>query len=408
MSRGAHPERQARRDRAVERRDPVLALLERPGDPDLRALVALAGDHERDPAGAVEDPHPLVDGPGQRDEPVHLEQVVVRQPDRGAELGSRCRAVGLRRHRHQKLIDLPSTAIAASPRTSDSVGWGCVAPPISHGVASSSNATDASAIRSVACGPMMWTPSVSSVSLFATTFAKPSYSPPMIALAIAWNGTLPILTGQSLLLGLLLGQPDRRDLGAAVRRPRLLDVVDLVDVLLAGDHVGGDDALVARRVREHQPADGVADRVQMRLARPHPAVDLDEALLDLGLRRLEADLLDVRSPAGRDEHHLGPDLLLVLALRPDDDADPVLRHLDLGRVEAGVGHDGHAAAGEAALERLADLPVLERDDRRQVFEDASPSSRGRGTSRRTRRRRRRRRRRRCPSAACRPSGPRRR
>ena len=68
-------------------------------------------------------------------------------------------------------------------------------PPISHGAASSSKATDASAMRSVACGPMRWMPTVMSVSLFAMTFAKPSYSPPISALAMAWNGTLPTLTG---------------------------------------------------------------------------------------------------------------------------------------------------------------------------------------------------------------------
>jgi hypothetical protein len=92
--------------------------------------VALAADHERDPAGPVQDPHPLVDGPGQRDEPVHLEEVVGRQAEVGAEGGPR---PGARPDRHQKLIDRPSTAIAASPRTSDSVGWAWVAPPISHG-----------------------------------------------------------------------------------------------------------------------------------------------------------------------------------------------------------------------------------------------------------------------------------
>ena len=41
----------------------------------------------------------------------------------------------------------------------------------------------------------MWTPSVSPVVVSAMTLAKPSYSPPMIALAIAWNGTLPTLYG---------------------------------------------------------------------------------------------------------------------------------------------------------------------------------------------------------------------
>ena len=57
------------------------------------------------------------------------------------------------------------------------------------------NASEASAIRSVACGPMTWTPSVSCVSVLPMTLAKPSYSPPMMALAIAWNGTLPTLYG---------------------------------------------------------------------------------------------------------------------------------------------------------------------------------------------------------------------
>ena len=109
--------------------------------------------------------------------------------------------------------------MAASPMTSDSVGWAWVAPPISHGVASSSKPSDASAMRSVACGPTMWTPSVSSVSASAMTLAKPSYSPPMIALAIAWNGTLPILTRVALLRRLRLGQADRRDLRAGSRSP---------------------------------------------------------------------------------------------------------------------------------------------------------------------------------------------
>ena len=52
-------------------------------------------------------------------------------------------------------------------------------------------------MRSVAWGPMMWTPSVSSVSLFAMIFANPSYSPPMSALPTAWNGTLAVLIGSS-------------------------------------------------------------------------------------------------------------------------------------------------------------------------------------------------------------------
>ena len=171
MSRGAHPERQAGRDRAVERRDPVVALLERPGDPDLGALVALAADHERDPAGPVEDPHPLVDGPREGDEAVHLDEVGVgqaRRSRRGASrpLGHGHRAVRppLRRVGRpacQKLIDRPSTAMAASPRTSDERRMRVGRPPISRASPRARMPSDALAMRSVACGPMMWTPRVS-------------------------------------------------------------------------------------------------------------------------------------------------------------------------------------------------------------------------------------------------------
>ena len=337
---GAHPERQARRDRAVERGDPVLALLERPGDPDLGPLVALAADHERDPAGPVEDPHPLVDGPGQRDEAVHLEEVVVGQADRVAEVTPRlARGRGLRRHRHQKLIDLPSTAIAASPRTSLSVGWGWVdaADLPRRRLELERDRRLGDEVRGVRPDD------VDAERVVGLLVGDDLREALVLAdddrLGDRLERDLADLDVEALLLGLLLGQPDRGDLRPAVGRPRLLHVVDRVDVLLAGDDVGRDDALVAGGVGEHEAADGVADRVEVRLARPHPAVDLDEPLLDLGLRRLEADLLDVRGPAGRDEHHLGPELLLLLALRPDLEADPVLRDLDLRGVEAGVGHD---------------------------------------------------------------------
>ena len=176
-------------------------------------------------------------------------------------------------------------------------------------------------MRSVACGPTMWTPSVSSVSASAMTLAKPSYSPPMIALAIAWNGTLPILTLRPRSVALRLGQADRGDLRPAVRRARLGGVVHLVDVGVAGDRVRGDEPLVRRRVGEPQAADDVADRVDVRLLRPHPAVDLDDAAVGLDLGRLEADVLDVGGAAGGDEHQLGAELGRLLALRADHQAD---------------------------------------------------------------------------------------
>ena len=207
-------------------------------------------------------------------------------------------------------------------------------------------------MRSVACGPTMCTPSVSPVSAWAMTFAKPSYSPPMSALAIAWNGTLPDLDRQAALLALLLGQADRRDLGPAVGRPRLGVVVHGVDVGVADDRVDRGQALVGRRVGQPEPADDVADRPDVRLGGPHVAVDRDDPALHGDPRRLEAELLDVGGAPGRHQHAVGGDLLRLAAVGADHQADPVVGSLQRRRVEPGVRHDLDPAPLEALLELL--------------------------------------------------------
>ena len=169
-------------------------------------------------------------------------------------------------------------------------------------------------------------------------------------------------------LHLLLGLADGRDLGPAVGRPWLRVVVEVVDVGVAGDRVRGRQALVAGRVGQPQAADDVADRVDMRLLRAHPAVHLDDAPIGLDRRGLEADVLDVRGAAGRDEHHLGAELRRVLALGTDQQADAVVVGRDGLRIETGVGHHRDAALGELALDELAHLAVLERHDPGQVLE----------------------------------------
>ena len=156
-----HSEREDGSDRAVERDHPVVAGLERGNDADLGALVALATDHERGAAGAIEHPQPFVERPRERDLAVEIDEPLVRQPDRRAKPRGRGCLGHQRAARHQKLMDRPSTAIAASPMISERVGCGCVAAPISHAAASSVSPSDVSAMRSVACGPMTWTPSVS-------------------------------------------------------------------------------------------------------------------------------------------------------------------------------------------------------------------------------------------------------
>ena len=137
-------------------------------------------------------------------------------------------------------------------------------------------------------------------------------------------------------LAFVLRPADRRDLRPRVGRARHLEVVDVLG-LCAGDVADRRDALVRGHVREQQAADDVADRVQVRLGGAHPRVDLDEALLDLGARRLEADVVGVERATGGDEHLLGAELLGLLALLADHQAHALLVGRHRRRIEAGVG-----------------------------------------------------------------------
>ena len=66
--------------------------------------------------------------------------------------------------------------------------------PYHFPVASAPRATQASAIASVARGPQIWTPKISSYSSAATIFTNPAVSPRILALPIAEKGNLEVLT----------------------------------------------------------------------------------------------------------------------------------------------------------------------------------------------------------------------
>src|SRR5207244_6941711 len=89
---------------------------------------------------------------------------------------------------------IPCTPSAASITASETVGCACIVRPNSSAVDSSCIATHASAISSVACGPMMCTPKISSYFVSLTTFTNPSSSPMMRALPEALNGNVPTFT----------------------------------------------------------------------------------------------------------------------------------------------------------------------------------------------------------------------
>ena len=115
----------------------------------------------------------------------------------------------------------------------------------------------------------------------------------------------------------------------------------------------------------HSPPIDVADGVDVRLLRPHPAVDLDDAR---GRSRPS-------SSRGRCPRCWRPGRSRRASARRGArpapcPPGPTIRQMpsssavtDAG-VEAGVGHDRDAALGEAALDDLADVGVLERHDLR--------------------------------------------
>src|SRR4029079_16657329 len=79
-----------------------------------------------------------------------------------------------------------------------------------------------------------------------------------------------------LVLALLLGEPDRRDLRVAVGRVRDVVVVHPVRAL-AGEILGEHNALALALMRQHRGTGYVADGVDALGARLHVLVDLDEA-----------------------------------------------------------------------------------------------------------------------------------
>eukprot|EP01136_Pigoraptor_vietnamica_P011514 Opistho-1_new@50444 len=140
-----------------------------------------------------------------------------------------------------------------------------------------------------------------------------------------------------LVLGLLLGETERRDLRRAERRTRHHAVVAQRLGLRAADRLGSDDALSLGHVGELQLGGHVADGVDALDIGAHVVVDVDGAALgQLHSGVLEAEALDVRGESDRHEHLAGFDraLLPVLAGVGDGDGGAVVDdRLDLGRRE---------------------------------------------------------------------------
>src|SRR5215217_4067532 len=201
----------------------------------------------------------------------------------------------------------PSEAIAASPTTSERLGWGCMVIPISSVVPSTTFANTPSVMRSVTFGPMACIPRMRSVSSSATTLKNPLASPSISAVRLADGPECELRLPDfvTFLLRLRLGEPERGHLGSTEG-----DARDEVPVLghrvLAGHVLDGDDAFVSGLVGEPETPDYVACRVDAVLGRPSVPVHLDDAaLIDLDAGRVEVEVLDNGLPSDGHEQRLG-------------------------------------------------------------------------------------------------------
>src|ERR1039458_1506891 len=88
----------------------------------------------------------------------------------------------------------PSTLENPSSSASATVGCAWIVNIISSTVASNSSAVTASAMISVAYGPIMCTPSTSPNFASATTFTNPSCASRIVAFELPTNGNLPTFT----------------------------------------------------------------------------------------------------------------------------------------------------------------------------------------------------------------------
>jgi len=123
---------------------------------------------------------------------------------------------------------------------------------------------------------------------------------------------------------------------------------------------------VAGLVRQPRRADQVADRIDTLLAGLQPFVDDDVAALDLHLRAVQADVLDVSGDPDRQHDAVDGDRL-ALAAGLDRRADAVLARLQVGDLRAGM--DLEALLLERLLREGRYLLVLLRQDAVEYLRD---------------------------------------
>ena len=245
------------------------------------------------------------------------------------------------------------------------VGWAWMVNIRSSTVPSSSMTATASAMSSVACGPMMWTPRSLAVFGVGDHFDEAVVAVDDAGLGVAGEGKLADLDFVAFLLGLGLGEAGAADLRIGVGAGGDAVAPDGAEGA-AGDVGDGDDAAHGADVGElRQAGDDVADGVDAGLGGLLGFVDLDEAAIELDFRLLDADAFGARCAADGDEDFLSFFLDGLAGGGGPGDFDAGGRLLDLLDFAAGV--DVDAALFEEACEFLGYFFVFGRHDARQEF-----------------------------------------
>jgi hypothetical protein len=191
---------------------------------------------------------------------------------------------------------VPSNISAANATVSDRVGRGCTVRPMSSAYAPISIANAASAIRSPAFGPTMPQPSRRLVASSNSSLVTPSSRPSDKERPLAAHGNTPLSYLTPFVLGLVLGHPDRGDLGVGIGGR--WDYLGVEEAVALRRRLGCDLAFVRRLVGQHRLADDVADREDVRHVGVLLAIHRDEpALADAHTGVLRPDQPSVRTPA---------------------------------------------------------------------------------------------------------------
>ena len=200
-----------------------------------------------------------------------------------------------------------------------------------------------------------------------TTFTKPSVSALAMARPSADERELADLDVAPALLGLVGGDAGRRDLRIGEDDRGDAAHVDLR--LVPGDHLGDDLGLARGLVRQHRLAGDVADGVDAGDVGAQPAVDGDEAALDLHAHLLQAEALAVRAPADGDQHLVGVERRASLPPTSRRDRPPRARPSRLHDLALAPVITSTPQLLQLARHHLHDLGIVAGQDRGQRLDD---------------------------------------